>query len=91
MAFDSARLSCPSAEWIGIKISDWHQYQVPQDQLRRLSPDDVSKSLSILKRKHLPLEIKRELQIMLHTGYKSEIQCLSIEDLCDRFLADKCL
>jgi hypothetical protein len=36
-----------------------------------------------------PVEFKRELQVMLHTGWKSEIQCLSIDDLCDQFLADK--
>jgi hypothetical protein len=53
------------------------------------SLEGVSKSLAILRRPHLPVEFKRELQDMLHTGWKSEIQCLSIDDLCDQFLADK--
>jgi DNA topoisomerase VI subunit A len=91
MAFDSARLACPSAEWIGIKIADWTRYDVEQDQLRRLSGEDVRKSISILKRGDLPGVIRRELQVMLHTGYKSEIQCLSVQDMCERFLADKCV
>jgi hypothetical protein len=92
MAFDSARLSCPTANWIGIKIADWTRYEVrcrsrsaEKTESRRCEqePSGVEATSSTCRIQ------ERELQDMLNTGWKREIQCLSIDDLCDRFLADK--
>lgn len=69
-------------QWIGIKPSQLNVQQM-MDRLIPLSTRDQKKIIRLL---HRPVvvenaELRRELSIMLHLGYKAEIQILSNPEL----------
>ncbi|KAI8912429.1 hypothetical protein EDD86DRAFT_274147 [Gorgonomyces haynaldii] len=66
-AADRQHLSIKSLKWLGIKPST-----IPKSENTRLNLRDYNKGLSLLT-KDLPKSVKRELQIMVHQGYKFEL------------------
>ncbi|XP_013100333.2 meiotic recombination protein W68 [Stomoxys calcitrans] len=69
-------LACPHIKWLGIHPSDisHNMLHVPQQPL---SAKDYAKIESILKRCYVKEEIRRELIVLKHHGYKAKLDNMS--------------
>ncbi|SCZ88530.1 BZ3500_MvSof-1268-A1-R1_Chr2-1g04470 [Microbotryum saponariae] len=63
-------------EYIGVKHDDLHNSNIDRDNLIELSARDRKKALNLLKRTDLKDDWRRELQHILHRGYKAEIEII---------------
>ncbi|KAI3645498.1 hypothetical protein MP228_008426 [Amoeboaphelidium protococcarum] len=68
----------PSLKWIGLKPSHISKYNLPQDQLIKLTEREVQIAQNYLtgRHQHMDGQVRRELTRMLKLGYKAEIQAL---------------
>nr|CAG8625980.1 7264_t:CDS:2 [Entrophospora candida] len=66
----------PNLRWIGLHCNDRACFNISEDTLLTISPDDRKKASDLLGKNYLPNEI---LEI-LHTCKKAEIQCLCDKD-----------
>ncbi|CAJ0634050.1 16081_t:CDS:10 [Entrophospora sp. SA101] len=66
----------PNLRWIGLHCNDRARFNISEDTLLTISPDDRKKASDLLGKNYLPNEI---LEI-LHTCKKAEIQCLCDKD-----------
>ncbi|KAI3642656.1 hypothetical protein MP228_012211 [Amoeboaphelidium protococcarum] len=68
----------PSLKWIGLKPSHMLKYNLPQDQLIKLTEREVQIAQNYLteRHQHMDGQVRRELTRMLKLGYKAEIQAL---------------
>ncbi|XP_073811847.1 meiotic W68 [Musca autumnalis] len=70
-------LTCPQLKWLGIHPSDIsYNVQVPQEPL---SSNDYKKIESILKRRYVPVEIRRELIVLKDHRYKAKLDNMSTQ------------
>ncbi|XP_072044802.1 meiotic recombination protein SPO11-like [Amphiura filiformis] len=79
LSYDSHNLTVPVIRWLGVLPSDIERLQVPRDVLIPLSKADMDKANELMKRPYynaMPHWMK-EVQVMLHSGVKAEIQCLA--------------
>ncbi|KAI3634489.1 hypothetical protein MIR68_007400 [Amoeboaphelidium protococcarum] len=68
----------PNLKWIGLKPSHIPKYNLPQDQLIKLTEREVQIAQNYLtgRHQHMDSQVRRELTRMLKLGYKAEIQAL---------------
>lgn len=88
MSHDSYNLTVPIIKWLGILPSDIQRLRVPEEVLLPLETSDLNKAKEMLNRPYwqaLPLWMK-EMQLMLETEKKAEIQCLTA--ISHNFLTD---
>ncbi|PIK45521.1 putative meiotic recombination protein SPO11-like [Apostichopus japonicus] len=88
MSHDSPNLTVPAIKWLGVLPSDVKRLRVPEEVLLPLEKSDLNKAKDMLNRPYwqsVPLWMK-EMQIILETGKKAEIQCLTA--VAEDFLTD---
>lgn len=66
-------------QWLGIWVTELEEYQVDRNRLLPVTVPDVNKCLSMLRNTAAPLPSRwrKELQYILHTRKKAEIEILS--------------
>ncbi|KAI3945274.1 hypothetical protein MKX01_035035 [Papaver californicum] len=92
MAYDAKFLRLPDVRWLGAFPSDRENYQLPKRCLLLLTAEDKKKAEAMLLRCYLHQEApqwRSELEIMLRTGVKFEIEALSVSSIS--FLSEKCI
>ncbi|XP_071964892.1 meiotic recombination protein SPO11-like [Antedon mediterranea] len=87
-SFDSHNLTVPSIRWLGVLPSDIKHLQIRKESLIPLTKADMDKAGELIKRpyyKQIPKWMK-EIQILLTSGYKAEIQTLTA--ISNNFMTD---
>lgn len=79
MSYDSASLTTPDIKWLGLRPSDLNKYALPDQCRLDMTENDIKTGKELLKEDFIikNKEWMKELQIMLDTKKKSEIQALS--------------
>ncbi|XP_063968055.1 meiotic recombination protein SPO11-like [Lytechinus pictus] len=88
LSYESHSLTVPSIRWLGVLPSDVKGLRIPEEALVPLSPSDLRKASHLMRRpfyKELPHWMS-ELQEMMRSGYKAEIQ--SLTSISETFLTD---
>ncbi|RKP35455.1 hypothetical protein BJ085DRAFT_28234 [Dimargaris cristalligena] len=82
MDFDRARLAAPRLIWMGIQSQDLTSFPDSQQFQIPLTAPDVEKIGTLLQRPDITQNphYRYELQRMLQTGHKVEIQCMCSAD-----------
>lgn len=83
MAYDVDNIAVSSIRWIGIHKNDFGLFRIPDSAFISLTEQDKSKCRSMLQRPTLSKnkEWLQELQSMLDSGKKAEIECLAYHSL----------
>ena len=79
MSYDSSNLTTKDIKWLGVRPSDLNKYKLPEQCRLPLTENDKKMGLELLQEPFVqknPLWVK-ELELMLQTGEKAEIQALS--------------
>ena len=79
MSYDAASLTTPDIKWLGLRPSDLDAYNLPDQCRLPMTPKDIEMGKQLLKEPFV-LQNKawvRELERMLATKQKAEIQALS--------------
>ncbi|TDL22668.1 topoisomerase acting in meiosis [Rickenella mellea] len=78
MRHESDTLAAGRVQWIGVKTSELSGIGIEKESLIPISVHDHKKALSMLRsRPHMPAEWRKELQYMLQTRCKAEIEVIS--------------
>lgn len=79
MAFDSANLTTPDIKWLGVRPSDLDKFQIPEQCRLDMSAKDIETGQHMLTEEFIQQnpEWVKEVQIMLESKTKAEIQALS--------------
>eukprot|EP00548_Thalassiothrix_antarctica_P013779 CAMPEP_0194166680 /NCGR_PEP_ID=MMETSP0154-20130528/2221_1 /TAXON_ID=1049557 /ORGANISM="Thalassiothrix antarctica, Strain L6-D1" /LENGTH=440 /DNA_ID=CAMNT_0038877415 /DNA_START=71 /DNA_END=1393 /DNA_ORIENTATION=+ len=79
MSYDSASLTTPNIQWLGLRPSDLDKYNLPEQCRLDMTPNDIKVGKDMLEEDFITQnpEWKKELQIMVKTKKKAEIQALS--------------
>ena len=79
MSFDSSNLTTPGIKWLGVRPSDLDRFKLPNQCRLDMTEHDKRLGEKLLKEDFMKAnpEWSKELQIMLDTGEKAEIQALS--------------
>ncbi|KAL3508379.1 hypothetical protein ACH5RR_027780 [Cinchona calisaya] len=92
MAYDAKFLCIPELRWLGVFPSEIKKYCLPQQCLLPLTKEDKTKVEAMLLRCYLQREAPQwrlELDLLLQSGVKIEIEALSVQSLS--FLAEEYL
>ncbi|KAJ9541869.1 hypothetical protein OSB04_028375 [Centaurea solstitialis] len=84
MAYETKTMRVPEIQWLGVFPSDAERYSVPQQCLLPMTSEDRMKTEAILNRCYLQRvvpEWRVELQLLLQSGVKFEIEALSVDSL----------
>ena len=79
MSYDANSLTTPDIKWLGLRPSDLDAYNLPDQCRLPMTPKDIEMGKQLLKEDFV-LKNKqwvKELERMLHTKQKAEIQALS--------------
>lgn len=79
MSYDSSNLTTPDIKWLGVRPSDLDRFKIPQQCRIKMTEEDIKTGKKLLQEdfiKSNPAWVE-ELEIMLATGEKAEIQALS--------------
>jgi len=90
--WDSNNLNLPFMHWIGLLPSDIRRLQLPEDAIIPLTKNEEKKLLDMYERPYVEGAIKDQIEEMLTTKMKAEIQALnkiSSSYLGDTFLPRK--
>lgn len=94
MSYDSASLTTPDIKWLGVRPSDLDRYKIPAQCRLPMTPNDIKTGKELMEEDFIkanPAWLK-ELEIMVKSGEKAEIQSLSSFDfqfLTTSFLPQK--
>ncbi|KAF9520550.1 hypothetical protein BS47DRAFT_1286934, partial [Hydnum rufescens UP504] len=79
MRHEAETLTCPRAEWIGVRGSEISSFGIHPDTLLPITEPDYKKSLELLSRPDsvMPSSWKRELAHLLHIRRKAEIEIMA--------------
>ena len=79
MAFDSANLTTPDIKWLGVRPSDLDKFQIPEQCRLEMSAKDIETGQHMLSEEFIQQnpEWVKEVQVMLESKTKAEIQALS--------------
>lgn len=82
MSYDSASLTTPDIKWLGIRPSDLDRYNIPEQCRLPMNAADIKTGMELLKEDFVQQnkEWVKELQLMIKTKQKAEIQSLSSFD-----------
>eukprot|EP00039_Didymoeca_costata_P000017 m.43810 g.43810 ORF g.43810 m.43810 type:complete len:415 (+) comp10010_c0_seq1:111-1355(+) len=79
MSYDSAALATSDIRWLGVRPTDLNRYKIPQQCRLEMTAQDIKEGERLLKEDFVqknPAWVK-ELELMLKTKEKAEIQALS--------------
>lgn len=96
MSYDSSHLTTPDIKWLGVRPSDLDRYNLPQQCRLPMTEADKKMGQELLKEPFVQRnkEWVKELELMLRTGEKAEIQALSsfgFQFITEQFLPRKLL
>jgi meiotic recombination protein SPO11 len=79
MAFDSANLTTPDIKWLGVRPSDLEKFKIPEQCRLEMTAKDIETGHHMLNEDFIKSnpEWVKEINIMLETKTKAEIQALS--------------
>ncbi|XP_035220088.1 meiotic recombination protein SPO11-like isoform X1 [Stegodyphus dumicola] len=79
MSFDVENLAVTEIRWLGLLPSDIERLNLPTTSIQTLSRYDILKAKSLLNRNYMQANIswKDQIEIMLHSQQKAEIEGLS--------------
>jgi meiotic recombination protein SPO11 len=79
MSYDSASLTTPNIQWLGLRPSDLNRYRLPDQCRLDMTPNDIKTGKELLQEDFIKKNPKwmKELEIMVSTKKKAEIQALS--------------
>lgn len=79
MSYDSASLTTPDIKWLGLRPSDLDKYDLPDQCRLDMTENDIKTGKELLKEDFIRKDERwtRELEIMVKTKKKAEIQALS--------------
>jgi len=79
MAFDSANLTTPDIKWLGVRPSDLDKFKIPEQCRLEMTAKDIETGHHMLNEDFIKSnpEWVKEINIMLETKTKAEIQALS--------------
>ncbi|KAJ4764157.1 DNA topoisomerase 6 subunit A [Rhynchospora pubera] len=79
MSYDSANLTCPDIKWLGVRPSDLDKYRVPEQCRLPMTEQDVKAGKDLLEEDFVKRNEGwvKELEMMIKTRQKAEIQALS--------------
>lgn len=79
MSYDSSHLTTSDIKWLGVRPSDLNKYNLPAQCRLPMTDQDKKMGEELLKEPFIQKNPKwvKELEIMLKTGEKAEIQALS--------------
>jgi meiotic recombination protein SPO11 len=94
MSYDSSNLTTSDIKWLGVRPSDLNKFNLPQQCRLPLTDNDRKMGEELLKEEFIQKnpEWVAELQIMLDSGEKAEIQALSsfgFQYITETFLPQK--
>jgi meiotic recombination protein SPO11 len=79
MSYDSASLTTPNIQWLGLRPSDLNKYHLPEQCRLDMTPNDIKTGKELMQEDFIqknPAWMK-ELQLMVSSKKKAEIQALS--------------
>mmetsp|Transcript_835 Transcript_835/g.2397 ORF Transcript_835/g.2397 Transcript_835/m.2397 type:complete len:449 (-) Transcript_835:909-2255(-) len=79
MSYDSASLTTPDIKWLGLRPSDLDRYDLPDQCRLDMTENDVKTGKELMNEEFIQKNPKwmKELEIMVKTKKKAEIQALS--------------
>lgn len=79
MSYDSSNLTTPDIKWLGIRPSDLDKYKIPEQCRLPMTEQDVKTGKDLLEEDFIKRNVGwvEELEIMVKTKQKAEIQALS--------------
>eukprot|EP00948_MAST-09A_sp_MAST-9A-sp1_P001805 g1805.t1 len=79
MSYDSANLTTPDIKWLGVRPSDLEKYNIPQQCRLKMTDEDIRTGKAMLQEDFIKQnkEWVKELQLMMKSKEKAEIQALS--------------
>jgi len=79
MSYDSASLTTPDIKWLGLRPSDLNRYDLPEQCRLKMTDNDIKTGKELLQESFIMKnpEWMKELQKMVKTKEKAEIQALS--------------
>lgn len=79
MAFDSGNLTTPDIKWLGVRPSDLDKFKIPEQCRLEMTAKDIETGHHMLNEDFIKSnpEWVKEINIMLETKTKAEIQALS--------------
>jgi meiotic recombination protein SPO11 len=79
MAFDSGNLTTPDIKWLGVRPSDLDKFKIPEQCRLEMTAKDIETGNHMLNEDFIKSnpEWVKEINIMLETKTKAEIQALS--------------
>ena len=79
MSYDSASLTTPDIKWLGLRPSDLDKYDLPDQCRLDMTESDIKTGKELMQEEFIQKNPKwmKELQIMVKTKKKAEIQALS--------------
>lgn len=82
LAYESRRMAIPEARFVGLSSFDREKYRIPDNVTIRLTKEDIGRSKQILKYPWFQKKPwQREINQMLKTGVKMELEALSSKDI----------
>eukprot|EP00884_Botryococcus_braunii_P021527 jgi/Botrbrau1/8058/Bobra.13_2s0027.1 len=79
MSYDSSNLTTPDIKWLGVRPSDLDRFNIPQQCRLPMTEEDIRTGKRLMEEDFIKVnpEWVRELEIMVTTKVKAEIQALS--------------
>lgn len=79
MSYDSSNLTTPDIKWLGVRPSDLNRFNIPQQCRLPMTDDDIKMGKKLMEEDFIKAnpEWVKELEIMVQTKVKAEIQALS--------------
>jgi DNA topoisomerase-6 subunit A len=97
LSYESFRLACPSAKFLGMTMTDLEKYEIPKDHLIKANDSDIKRAKELLAMDevtgqprypwfHSSKQWRKEIKLFLTRRVKAEIEAKSSKGF--RFLSD---
>lgn len=97
LSYESFRLACPSAKFLGLSMTDLEKYEIPKDHLIKANEGDIKRARELLVKDPVTKiprypwfynskQWKQEIKLFLEKQVKAEIEAKSSKGF--RFLSD---
>jgi meiotic recombination protein SPO11 len=79
MSYDSSNLTTPDIKWLGVRPSDLDKYKIPEQCRLPMTDQDIKTGKDMLEEDFIKKDKNwyKELELMVKTKEKAEIQALS--------------
>ncbi|KAJ7527329.1 hypothetical protein O6H91_16G048600 [Diphasiastrum complanatum] len=79
MSYDSSNLTTPDIKWLGVRPSDLNKYKIPEQCRLPMTDQDIKTGKDLLEEDFIKKDPNwhKELEVMVKTKEKAEIQALS--------------